>query len=42
MLNYGNNSKLLVVKVYKDNWFKKLLRKIGIHLRINSIKAEKI
>lgn len=48
-LNKGDTFKMdptgpvyLIVKYFKDNWVKKQLRKIGIHLRVDCYKARQL
>lgn len=35
------NVKLQVLEVYNDNWFKRIFRKLGFHVRINQLKVVK-
>lgn len=42
ILNTGNGQRIKILVVYKDNWLKKQLRKLGFNIRFNQVKVKSI
>ena len=42
IITFNPRRKVEVIKVYKTNWYRKLLRKLGFKIRVNQIKVKNI